>query len=248
MNYQFDREKVSQHIVKYGVDIRPPMSPEQDRTKLQDYANWLVEQFPDAFETMLSGPRELRIQRTFLLPNAKRVELPTFVLTARGPVYTFPERLYIDRPHELSIPDKDKIFRKAYDELRMRFPDRAVPRVGVIHEFVFDTGFVNSLEVIASTLKHDLWRQKATNLRILMELPTEGKNVNIELRPTFLQRSGKEEGLVAPDDMKYGIIVNVDINNQQMPADLTKAQVNDVLAFANDYIPEELLRFLNNEE
>jgi hypothetical protein len=248
MNYQFDNEKISQHLVKYGVDVRPPMSPEQDRTKLQDYANWLVEQFPDAFETMLSGPRELRIQRTFLLPNAKRVELPTFVLTARGPVYTFPERLYIDRPHELSIPDKDKIFRKAYDELRTRFPDRAVPRVGVIHEFVFDTGFVNSLEVIASTLKHDLWRQRATNLRILMELPTEGKNVNIELRPTFLQRSGKEETPVGPDDMKYGIIVNVDINNQQMPADLTKAQVNDILAFANDYIPEELLKFLNNEE
>ena len=248
MNYQFDREKVSQHIVKYGVDMRPPISPEQDRTKLQDYANWLVEQFPDAFETILSGPRELRIQRTFLLPNAKRVELPTFVLTGRGPVYTFPERLYIDRPHELSIPDKDKIFRKAYDELRMRFPDRAAPRVGVVHEFVFDTGYVSSLEVIASNLKHDLWRRKAANLRILIESPTEGKNVNIELRPTFLQRSGREETPITPEDMKYGIIVNVDINNQQIPADLTKAQVNDILAFANDYIPEELLKFLNNEE
>jgi hypothetical protein len=248
MNYQFDKDKISQHIVKYGVDVRPPIQPDQDRTKLQDYANWLVEQFPDAFETMLSGPRELRIQRTFLLPNAKRVELPTFILTSRGPVFTFPERLYIDRPHELDISDKDKIFRKAYDELRTRFPERTVPRVGVIHEFVFDTGYVNSLEVIASGLKYDLWRQKATNIRILIEAPEEGKNVNIELRPTFLQRSGREEPPIAPDDMKYGLIVNVDINNQQMPADLTKAQISDVLAFANDYIPEELFKFLNNEE
>lgn len=248
MNYQFDKEKISQHIVKYGVDTRPPILPDQDRTKLQDYANWLVEQFPEAFETMLSGPRELRIQRTFLLPNAKRVELPTFILTGRGPVFTFPERLYIDRPHELDISDKDKIFRKAYDELRTRFAERAVPRVGVIHEFVFDTGCVNSLDVIASGLKYDLWRQKATNIRILVEAPKEGKNVNVELRPTFLQRSGREETPVVLDDMKYGVIVNVDINNQQMPADLTKAQVNDILAFANDYIPEELLRFLNNEE
>jgi len=248
MNYQFDKEKISQHIVKYGVDMRPPILPDQDRTKLQDYANWLVEQFPEAFETMLSGPRELRIQRTFLLPNAKRVELPTFILTGRGPVFTFPERLYIDRPHELDISDKDKIFRKAYDELRTRFAERAVPRVGVIHEFVFDTGCVNSLDVIASGLKYDLWRQKATNIRIVVEAPKEGKNVNVELRPTFLQHSGREETPVVLDDMKYGVIVNVDINNQQMPADLTKAQVNDILAFANDYIPEELLRFLNNEE
>ncbi|OHB62713.1 MAG: hypothetical protein A2Y77_16115 [Planctomycetes bacterium RBG_13_62_9] len=248
MNYQFDREKVSQHIVKYGVDIRPAIAPDQDRTKLQDYANWLVAQFPEAFETMLSGPRELRIQRTFLLPNTKRVELPTFVLTGRGPVYTFPERLYIDRPHELSIPDKDKVFRKAYDELRTRFPERTVPRVGVVHEFVFDTGYIDSLDVIASCLKYDLWREKARSIRILIEAPVEDKNVNIELRPTYLQRTGREGAPAVPEDMKYGVIVNVDINNQQVPADLTKAQVSDILAFASDYVPDELLKFLNNEE
>jgi len=197
---------------------------------------------------MLSGPRELRIQRTLLLPNAKRVELPTFVLTGRGPVFTFPERLYIDRPHELDVFDKDKIFRRAFDELKARFPERTVPRVGVIHEFVFDTGYVNSLEVIASGLKYDLWRRKATNIRIILEAPVEGKNVNIELRPTFLQRSGREEPPIAQDEMKYGVIVNVDINNQEMPADLSKAQINDILAFADDYVPEELLKFLNSEE
>ena len=85
MNYQFDKEKISQHIVKYGVDMRPPVLPEQDRTKLQDYGNWLVEQFPEVFETLLVGPRELRVQRTFILPNAKRIELATFMLTNRGP-------------------------------------------------------------------------------------------------------------------------------------------------------------------
>jgi hypothetical protein len=247
MNYQFDTEKISQHVVKYGVDIRPAIAPEQDRAKLQDYGNWLVKQFPDVFETLLSGPKQLRVQRTFILPNTKRVELPTFVLTNRGPVFTFPERLYIDRAHELTIPEKDKIFRKAFDELRARFADRAVPRVGVVHEFVFDTGFVNSLEVVASNLKHDLWRQKAKNLRILMEAPADGKNVNIEIRPTYLQRTGKRTEAIPGEDIKFGIIVNVDINNQQMAADLTKAEVSDILAFASDYVPEELIRFLNSE-
>ena len=247
MNYQFSAESITQHVVKYGVDIRPAISPDQDRTKLQDYGNWLVEQFPAVFETLLSGPRELRVQRTFILPNTKRVELPTFVLTQRGPVFTFPERLFIDRPHELSIPDKDKIFRRAFDELRTRFGERTVPRVGVVHEFVFETGYINSLDVVASNLKHDLWRQKARNLRIVMEAPAEGKNVNIEIRPTFLQRAGKRNEASAPEDMKYGIVVNLDINNQQMTGDLTKAQVNDVLVFASDYVPDELLRFLNNE-
>jgi hypothetical protein len=248
MNYQFDKEKVSQHIVKYGVDTRPPVLPEQDRAKLQDYGNWLVEQFPEVFETLLVGPRELRVQRTFLLPNAKRVELPTFVLTNRGPVFTFPVRLYIDRPHELDIAEKDKIFRRAFDELRARFPDRAVPRVGVVHEIVFDAGFINSLDIVASTLKNDLWRQRAKNIRILLETPTDDKNVNIEIRPTYLQRTGTPNDTVPPEDMKFGVIVNVDINNRQVTGDLTKAEISDILAFASDYVPDELIKFLNNEE
>jgi hypothetical protein len=246
MNYQFDKDKISQHIVKYGVDMRPAVSPEQDRTKLQDYGNWLVQQFPEVFETMLVGPRELRVQRTFLLPNVKRIELATFVLTNRGPVFTFPERLYIDQPHELAIPDKDKIFRKAFDELRTRFAERAVPRVGVVHEIVFDTGFTDSLEVIASTLKHELWREKVKNLRLVLEAPTDDKNVTIEIRPTHLQRMGPQEA-AATQETKFGIIVNVDINNRQISGDLTKAEITDILAFAGDYVPDELIKFLNNE-
>jgi len=247
MNYQFDKDKISQHIVKYGVDVRPVVSPEQDRTKLQDYGNWLVQQFPEVFETMLVGPRELRVQRTFLLPNAKRIELPTFVLTGRGPVFTFPERLYIDQPHELAIVDKDKIFRKALDELRTRFVERAVPRVGVVHELVFDTGFTDSLDVIASSFKYELWREKVKNLRLFLELPTEEKNIGIEIRPTRLQRMGPPEPDAVPET-KFGIVVNVDINNRQTSGDLSKAEITDILAFAADYVPDELIKFLNNQD
>jgi hypothetical protein len=189
----------------------------------------------------------LQVQRTFLLPDAKRVELPTFVLTPRGPVFTLPERLYIDRPHEISIEDKDKIFRKVFDELRTRFAERTIPRVGIIHEFVFDTGYVNSLDIVASSLKHDLWRQRAKNLRLFIEAPVEEKNVNIEIRPTFLQRSGPHTEPSAADNVQFGIIVNVDINNQQVTGDLTKAQINDILVFAGDFVPEGLIGFLNNE-
>ncbi len=247
MNYQFDTDKISQHVVKYGVDMRPAVLPDQDRARLQDYGNWLVAQFPEVFETMLVGPRELRVQRTFLLPNAKRVELPTFVLTGRGPVFTFPERLYIDRPHELAIPDKDKIFSKAFNEMRTRFPERTVPQVGVVHEFVFDTEFTDSLEVVASSLKHETWRDRIKNLRLFLEMPTDDKNVNIELRPPHVQRAGPFSP-TSPEGMKFGIIVNVDINNRQTGGSLTASQVADILAFANDFVPDELIRFLNNEE
>ncbi len=247
MNYQFDKEHISQHMVKYGVDIRPPIVLTQDKTKLQDYCNALIEQFPQVFETLIAGPKQLRVQKTFVLSNNKRAEMPTFVLTVRGPLFTFPQRLYIDGVQDLDIPQKDKIFRKALDELRSKFIDRAVPRVGVVHEFVFDTGQVDAVQILASNFKNDVWRQRTKNLRILLETPTEDKNVNVEIRPTQLRRVARGGGNVPAQDMGFGIIVNVDINNRKIKGDLTSSEVRDIIAFAGDYIPEDLIRFLNNE-
>jgi len=247
MNYLFDKEFISQHVVKYGVDIRPGIGLKQDKTKLQEYCNWLIEQFPEVFETLLVGPKQLRVQKNFLLPNTKRVEMPTFVLTNRGPVFTFPERIYIDEVQDLDVPQKDKIFRKALDELRSQFVGRRIMRVGVIHEFVFDTGEINSVEIIASNLKNDVWRERIKNLSIRLETPKEGKNINLEIRPTQLRRVGRGGGNARSQNIGFGIIVNVDINNQQIKDDLTRAEVRDIVTFANDYVPEELIKFLNNE-
>jgi hypothetical protein len=246
MNYQFEKENISQHIVKYGAHVQPGVTLKDDKTKLQDYCNWLIEQFPEAFETLLSGPAQLHVQKSFLLANNKRAELPTFILTGAGPVFTFPQRLFIDQPQDLDIPDRDKIFRKALDELRGKFPERKILRVGVVHELVFDTGTIDSVEIVASNLKNDVWREQVKNLRILLETPRQDKNINLEIKPTYLRRSGPAADVPA-GDMRFGIMVNVDINNRQIKDDLTKAQINDILAFANDYIADELIKLLNNE-
>lgn len=247
MNYQFDKEHISQHVVKYGVDVRPSIILKHDKTKLQDYCNTLIEQFPQVFETLVAGPRQLRIQNTFMLSNNKRAEMPTFILTARGPLFNFPQRLYIDGIQDFDIPHKDKIFRKALDELRAKFIDRTIPRVGVVHEFIFDTGQVDSVEILVSNFKNDVWRQRAKNLRLLLGIPMEEKNINVQLRPTRLRRIAGGGANVPAQDMAFGIIVNVDINNQNIKGDLTSSEVRDIVAFANDYVPEELIKFLNNE-
>ncbi|MCX5637860.1 MAG: hypothetical protein NTX52_09250, partial [Planctomycetota bacterium] len=75
----------------------------------------------------------------------------------------------------------------------------------------------------------------------------EGKNINLEIRPTYVSRAVTGSENVPIQDVRFGIIVNVDINNQQIKDDLTKAEINDILAFANDYVPEEMIKFLNNE-
>ncbi len=246
MNYEFSKENISQHVIKYGVDVRPAISLRDDKTKLQDYCNWLIEQFPQAFETIVSGPSQLRVQKTFVLDNNKRIELPTFIMTARGPVFTFPLRMFINEVQDIDIPEKDKILRKALDELKNTFADKKIPRVGVINELVFDTGEINSVQILASSLKNDIWREKLKNLTINLQTPTQDKNINLQMRPTHAKQSGKE-AVEYGGDIRFGLIVNVDINNLQMRDDLTKPEINDILAFANDYVPDELIKFLNNE-
>ena len=234
MNYQFDKDHISQHVVKYGVDVRPAIVLTQDKTKLQDYCNALIEQFPQVFETLVAGPSQLRVQKAFLLSNNKRAEMPTFVLTNRGPLFTFPQRLYIDGVQDLDIGQKDKIFRKALDELRTKFVDRKVMRI-------------DSLQILASNLKNDVWRETAKNLRIWLEIPMEEKNVNVEMRPTHLRRLARSGGNAPAQNVGFGISVNVDINNRQIKDALTSSEVRDIVTFANDYVPEELIKFLNNE-
>jgi hypothetical protein len=131
--------------------------------------------------------------------------------------------------------------------------------VGVINQFVFDTGEINSVQLIASGLTKDVWREKVKNLAIRLETPQEGKNVNIDIRPTYLRRitRGGKVPYQSPDSespdwrpaeqVQFGIIVNVDINNQQTSENLTDSEVRDIVTFANDYVPEELIKFLNNE-
>ena len=246
MNYQFDKDNISQHVIKYGVDVRPAIEIKDDKARLQDYCNWLIEQFPEAFETIIVGPRDLRVQKAFILPNGGRVELPTFLLTARGPVFTFPQRMFINSVQDIAVGEKDKIFRRALEQLRSSFAGITVPRVGVVHEIVFDTAETDSVEILASNLKGDLWRERARNLTIRLQVTAQDKNINLEIRPTHTARPGKA-GMAVGESIRFGLIVSVDINNLQIKNNLTAAEVNDILAFADDYVPDEMIKFLNNE-
>jgi len=167
-------------------------------------------------------------------------------MTARGPVFTFPKRMLINKVQDIDIPEKDKIFRKALEKLRNIFADRKVPRVGVVNELVFDTGEIDSAQILASSLKNDVWREKLKHLTIRLQIPTQDKNINLQIQPTHVKQSGKiatEYGA----NIRFGLLVNVDINNLKSTGNLTSAEINDILAFANDYVPDELIRFLNNE-
>lgn len=247
-NYIFNEGDISQHIVKYGVDVRPSVVVKQENERLQGYCNWLVEEYPQAFETMLSGPNEIKVQKTFVTARDKHIEMPTFAMTKRGPCFIFPIRIMVEETEDFDLPDRDKVFRKALKKFRQCLPGRKVMRVGVIHELIFDCGNINSIEVLASALSTDMWRDGIANISIHLENPKDNYNVNVDLSPSLAQRVIQSPQGTRHENVGYGISVKVDINNRDMISDLDDTAISGLLAYAEDYVPDELIRFLNGDK
>lgn len=247
MDYIFDPESISQWIVKYGVNLRPPLALHEERARMQSYCSWLTERYAGYFETLSSGPGHVKVDKSFLLPSQKRLQINTFAFTASGPVFTFPKRIFVDEPQDFSTGGTDTVFLEALSEMRKHFADRAIVRAGVINEMVFDCGDRNSLEIVASWLQNSSWRSKAANLRLRLEMPEQQKNVNVEIRPTRLAvKAGQRPQAQTQTQPRYGIIVNVDINNQLVEQDLSTSQVRQTIDFAKAYVPDRLVELLND--
>ena len=163
--HRFDLDSISQHIIKYGVEIRPGINLELERTKLQDFANCLIDQFPAVFETLLSGPRQFNINKAFKLDGGKQAQLSTFMLTTRGLVFTFPKRLFLESPQDLNLGELDSIFLEAMGQLRKRFSDKTMARVNLTHELVLNTDQESSLDIAASYLAPRRWKEGPTCFR-----------------------------------------------------------------------------------
>jgi hypothetical protein len=245
-NFIFNQSDISQHILRYGVDTRPQIQPKQEREELQDYCNWLIERFPQAFETLLIGPDKTVVQKGFITGGNKRVELPTFAMTRRGPLYTFPVRLLVEKAEDFDIPEKNKIFRSALDKFKETFISK-IARVGVVNEIIFDCGNINPVQIIANAISKQAWREGAKNIRIHLENPGDGCNVNIDLAPAYAQQVVRSTIGTRRKSIGFGISVRLDINNQEMSEDLDRDAIAAIIAFAEDYVPDKLVKFLNNE-
>ncbi len=245
-NFIFNENDISQHIVRYGANIRPPIQPKQEREKLQDYCNWLIERFPEAYETLLSGPDKTIVQKTFFASGNKRVEMPTFAMTRRGPLYTFPIRLLIEDVEDFDIQGRNKIFRSALEKFRETFASKIV-RVAVMREMVFDCGNINPVDIIATAISKEAWREEIRNIRIHLENPGNGCNVSIDIAPAYAQQVVRGTTGAKRKNIGFGISVRLEINNEKPTADLDRDAVAGIVAFSEDYVPDRLLSFLNNE-
>jgi len=245
-SHRFDLDSISQHIIKYGVEIRPGISLELERTKLQDFANCLIDQFPAVFETLLSGPRQFNINKAFKLDGGKQAQLSTFMLTARALVFTFPKRLFLEMPQDIDLGDLNSMFLEVMGQLRRRFSDKVTARINLTHELVLNTNQESSLDIAASYLALSRWREGLTNTRILLESTHNGMKVAVEIKPTFQSAAGRPAA--GPDEnAKYGMIVIANLNAVCAEKGLGRAEIEELQAFSEYFVPQELINYLNGD-
>lgn len=242
-DFQFQSEHMSQHVMKLAVDLVPAVVLDQNRAGMQSFANALIRHFPELFETLVSGPHQFRVNKNFALGSGK-ADIATLVWAQRGPVITVPRRLFVSGTHEISGIDPGAIFRLALEELGERFADRSIPRVSLVHNLVFDTESVNSMAVMSDYFAKPMWKNDLVNARIQMQTETEGRHIAYDIRPTYVSPGGRS-AWPAPEDARFGVVVNVDISAGDPPNAMTPEDMDDLLAFANRYVGGELLTFLN---
>jgi hypothetical protein len=168
-------------------------------------------------------------------------------MTKRGPLFTFPARIFVQETVDVDIPEKGKIFRQALDKFRQTFIGHKAVRATAINEMIFDCGKINPVQIIASTTNKDLWREQVRNIRMHLEMSQEGYNINIDLAPAYAQQVVQSADGARRQNIGFGVGVKADINNQRPAEDFDKDMVATVLAFAEDYVPDELVKFLNSE-
>jgi hypothetical protein len=244
--FRFDLDSISQHVIKYGVEVRPGINLELERTKLQDFANCLIDQFRSVFETLLSGPRQFNINKAFKLDGGKQAQLSTFMLTARGLVFTFPKRLFLGMPQDLDLGDVHSMFLEAMGQLKRRFSDKVIARINLTHELILNTDQESSLDIAASYLAQGRWKEGLKNMRIVLESTHDGKNVAIEIKPTFQSPAGKPPAGPV-ENAKYGMIVVANLSAVCAEKSVGRAEIEGLQAFSEYFIPQELLNYLNGD-
>lgn len=240
--FVFSKSKIDEHIEKVGIDIRPVIECKLDRVKLFDIGQKLVDKYPNLFESLVQSPTEFHIKKKFIFPGKGEADLLTLAITPRGVVFLFPRRLsmfeedvLLNNIQEISLNGL-KIFRKT-------FPERAICRVGLVNEYIFDTGPVNSTELVCSRFTKV---SIPSNGEVILSInyPDDDYNRKIELRP--MQKLEKVPEI--PDTKQvqsYGVRVVVDFNNRDMTQNLNDDKILGILHKAQEYNDEKLYEFLN---
>jgi len=240
--FKFSKSKIDEHTEKVGIDIQPVIECKLDRVKLFDIGQKLVDKYPNLFESLVQSPNEFQIRKKFIFPGKGEADLRTLAITPRGVVFFFHRRLSIFE-EDIQLNNIQDISLEGLKIFRNTFPERKICRVGLVNEYIFNTGPVISTELVCSRFTKV---SIPSNGEIVLTInrPDDDYNKKIQLQP--MQKLEKVPEI--PDTQQvqsYGVKVVVDFNNRDMSQNLDYDKILGILHKARKYNDKELYEFMN---
>lgn len=240
-SYEFSPAKIARWIEKVGADIRPPIEIELDERHIQDFSKWARKKFPQLFDRMVLGTQRFEMLKTLEYPGKPSVDVSTFTMTRRGPVFMVPRRISeIDL--EPDLPRINDVFVESMKQFLKEFVGRRVIRVGKINDYVFDCERFPSVRLLTERFsKFSIPEDGELNIRV--NLPDADYNQIFTIAPMIEARLTQPG--VALENVGFGINVTVDVNNRKLDKDLSEPQWMTVLHAADIYNSEGIYNVLN---
>lgn len=240
-SYTFSKNKIDEHTIKVGVDIRPVIECKLDRVKLFDVGQKLVDKYPNQFESLVQSPTEFQIRKKFIFPGKGEADLTTLAITPRGVVFIFPQILSLFQ-EEILLNNIDDVTLDGLKIFRGSFGGKIFCRVGFVNEYIFNTGQIESTELVCARFTKI---KIPSNGEIILNtnFPNDDYNRKIQLQP--VQKIERDHNIGMEQLRSYGVQVIVDFNNREMSNDLNEDKILGILHNARQYNANELYDFLN---
>ena len=246
---RFSQNDIVQHVVSFGLDVHPPVEINNERTRLTMFFEEAREKWPALYEQLTVGERDFRISKSFRKRTAvsgPAIQLDTFVLTPRGPVFVFPLRL----PDPVGATELEDDYRNRFAEISKAFwsavPGHTILRVGLIRDVIFSTGKADCTVLLSG--RTDWCKSKLVGGNRLHSYRDEKYNIRLELSPVkIMQGTQLAVGARVEQSAGFGLKVSLDVNNIEI-CPLQDADIDEVIERADGFWPDEVLEYLSGVE
>jgi len=243
-DFKFSVNRIDDHVERIGVDVRPILEIKLEKTKLFDFANKLIEEYPMLFESTVLSKNEFSMRKKFIFPGKGELDVVTLGVTERGLVLILPRKVAA-LEEETDLGDTCQIVPGVLKLFREYFPHKHIIRVGQVHEYVFDLGSVDGVRFLAKQFTK-INMPANGELKIRVNRPTDDYNRIIEMQPVRKVKRMPE----IPDTQQvlgHGLKVSVDFNNRDMSTNLQNSNIMSILYESIEFNKKGLYEFLNRE-
>lgn len=239
---------LKEHIIKFGLDMYPPLDLRSEATRAQDLFLQLQSKWPDYYQEQNFTPmaNEFGIFATYDVGVRDKAKVPTLLFMPRGPVFTFPVRFLVSSADQnYGSTNPRKLFDGGVEVLRNIFPGLSCLRIGLVRELIFSTGNTPAAPFISSRFgTFPSTTPKGGNA--LASFVDDRCNVRVNMEPIEIHRRQGSPAMknVISDQVEYAIRVRLDVNNNEMKPQ-SDDDIDMTLQRAEEIWPDQLINFLN---